>query len=325
VDDPWCRLWTAHHYTVVRNWSQSRAILEAGGTVGLSNGMLRHYYHLYGLVLMHLSEHDAAAVALRRGEEAGPGPCVLHDLRILAEPLPDPLPESHFGPEQPLMQQIYGAIHTADRCLEAGDPRGALLALDRNAVYTTGEIQSTIRLASAWLQVEPVNEAEGLRRRMCLLRLLFSLQSVESHRYQIPLRCKIWSGEEIMALSERIPKAILGGLSERLVKSMEPARKDMKTLKDKSARSLAEMVTKVLDCVQPQQIAEMVTSGAMTPENGNMMLTAKLALEQARMEGRPNPLLPQDSDDIEEQPTLVTADAAELVLAGPHEQHALPG
>ncbi|MCP4655416.1 MAG: hypothetical protein GY856_08355, partial [bacterium] len=171
--DPGAALVMAEIASGSEQWEEVRNRLQAVDPAELDDGRCCHYYHLLGLAFLYLERSAEAMAAFEKGLEYDEGTCFLHPLVELVRPMSDPPEPEEWGPDQPLVRQIAGAIRTADRALSADDPEAALAALDRPPLWRALEVQSAARLAEAWLRVpvaagSPGVAAERFRKRLGL-------------------------------------------------------------------------------------------------------------------------------------------------------------
>ena len=113
--------------------------------------------------------------------------------------MPDPLPDEWWGPGASFVRQLRGAIASADRLMAAGRPREALDVMRRRVVTAHRELQSTARLAAAWLAVDPGCPNDRFSAAIALARFV----GLAAHR---PLDLPVegaWSRDQLTALAER--------------------------------------------------------------------------------------------------------------------------
>jgi hypothetical protein len=101
--------------------------------------------------------------------------------------------------DPPLLTQLVWAMHAADACLDAGDPEGALAALDRRRFEVHDEVQVLARRAEAWLGLpapapgaEPGERTAAPGRRriakiMGLARFVDAHRAADGEREELPM------------------------------------------------------------------------------------------------------------------------------------------
>src|SRR5262249_29965526 len=111
-------------------------------------------------------------------------------LSAVLQPRPDPQAPAREAAEAtadpPLLTQLVWAVHAADACLDAGDPEGALAALDRRRFGAHVEVQVLARRAEAWLGPA----APGRRRIskiMGLARFVEAHGGADDEREELPV------------------------------------------------------------------------------------------------------------------------------------------
>ncbi|MCP4656474.1 MAG: hypothetical protein GY856_13765 [bacterium] len=149
-------------------WEEVRRGLGAVDSGDLDDDRASHCHYLLGIALLHDRRWEEALEVLERETSRERGIYAFGPLIEVAKWMRDPSAASEWGPDQPLVRQLLGAIRTADRALEAGDAAAALATLDCSAVWQGSEMQSAARLAAASLETTPRNPAERFRKRLAL-------------------------------------------------------------------------------------------------------------------------------------------------------------
>jgi hypothetical protein len=158
-------------------WEKVREVLEPVPLDRVAPHWIAHHCHLLGIAWLRTGG-DAARVRelWQRGQahesEERVLTCRLGECLELLEPMPDPLPEAWWSSEATVLRQLRGAIATADRLLEAGDPRAALEVMRRRVVTGSHELQSAARLAAAWLANDPRETPEHFDKAIALARFV---------------------------------------------------------------------------------------------------------------------------------------------------------
>ena len=132
----------------------------------------QHSSHLRALAALHLGDVEGAR---RHAAEAAEhaGSCRLEGLAAVLRPQPDPRTAAREPTEDPpLLTQLAWAIHAADARLHAGDPEGALAALDPQRFDIGDEVQVLARRAEAWLALPPPPGRRRFAKIVSLARLL---------------------------------------------------------------------------------------------------------------------------------------------------------
>lgn len=144
----------------------------------------QHFSHLLALTALHAGEVDEAKRHLTEVSNHR-GSCRLDGLTALLRPAPDPL-RAPPTEEPLLLSQLVWAIHAADARLAAGDPEGALAALDPQRFDTSDELQVLARRAEAWLALSPPGGRRRFAKIMSLARLLEAHHDEESPELPVP-------------------------------------------------------------------------------------------------------------------------------------------
>lgn len=165
----------------------------------------RHVCHEFALALIHAGESDAAVKVLQTGMLAGKGRCNLQELLELVEPLPDDLEDSGAS----IIRRIRQTARKFDAYCVRGDVVGAREAIDVFHIWDAGEVQSLARLAEAYLQFEPRDDAERFRKALALARF------VGEHRVPDDLR------NELIVDNAKWPKSKLDEIETQASKWLE--------------------------------------------------------------------------------------------------------
>ena len=172
------RLYAAEQDARRGDWQKARTALETTAPDSVAPEWRAHHYHLLGLAWLHTGiEPERVRDLWQTGQSHEPGDdvrlfsCRLDVCLDLVEPPPDPLPADWWDAGAPLIRQLRGAIATADRHQAAGDARTALDTLRRRVVTHSGELQSTARLAAAWLAID-AEAPDGFDKAIALARFV---------------------------------------------------------------------------------------------------------------------------------------------------------
>jgi hypothetical protein len=170
----------------------------------------RHFSHLLGLAALHLGDAEEAA---RRIEEAGKhlGACDLRGLSALLQARPDPQAaarnETRVSEDPAPLTQLVWAIHAADARLDAGDPEGALAALDPDRFDTGDEVQVLARQAEAWLRLSPPPGRPRFAKIMALARLVSAHADAsiapDEEREELPVPGAMWARDRLDDVSRQ--------------------------------------------------------------------------------------------------------------------------
>ena len=158
------------------DWHKVRELLEAVPLEGMPRRLLAHHCHLLGLAFLRTGEEPSRAHAAweaGRPHDRDDGfACRLDGCLDLVEPHPGSLPDAWSSPKESPVRQLRAAIVAADRAMEAADVPRAVEVLRRRIVTCTGELQSSARLASAWLATEPADDHERFDKALALARFV---------------------------------------------------------------------------------------------------------------------------------------------------------
>lgn len=136
-------------------WQRVCELLDGCDADEVDGATARHLHHLLGLALLMTGDDERARSTFQAGMHYEDGSCDLQPLIELLTPLPEPLLPADWNESHTPLRQILGAVRVADVCLANNDISGALAAMDRRAVWQTRELQSTARLAEAFLASPP--------------------------------------------------------------------------------------------------------------------------------------------------------------------------
>jgi len=147
-----------------------------------------HVCHEFALALIHAGEIERAISVLTEGLRAGQSDCNLQDLLDLIQPLADDLADSN----RPILLRIRYAIQKYDACAEQGDVRGAHEAIDVLDIWEVGEVQALARLATAYLQCDPQDDAQKFRKALALAKFIGEHQTLGSLRNEFIVDAARW-------------------------------------------------------------------------------------------------------------------------------------
>jgi hypothetical protein len=152
-DQPEVRVNQASPLTNLERWSEVRDLLAATDPASLDDGIAQHLDHMLGRALLFLGEPEEAQRVLERGESYRDGNCDLAVLIALATPLEAATATAGraWTPDQLTARTLLAAVERADTCLAERDAAGAIVALDRQVVTETGEVQTLARRAESHL------------------------------------------------------------------------------------------------------------------------------------------------------------------------------
>jgi hypothetical protein len=202
-EDARVRLLRADDRALLGRWEEVREILAPCTSASFpDDDHAAHFSHLLALSALHFGDVEEArrrtAEAARHG-----GSCDLQALAAVLRPRPEaqaPVREATAATEDPpLLTQLVWAIHAADACLDAGDPEGALAALDPRRFDVHDEVQALARRAEAWLGLpakapgaEPGERTAAPGRRriakiMGLARFVDAHGGADGEREELPI------------------------------------------------------------------------------------------------------------------------------------------
>jgi hypothetical protein len=196
-------------------WGETQRVLGPIHLPDLQPAQAQHALHVLGMALFHLgAPGDAAQLWTAAGGLAGTCPLACHV--ALAAPMASPPAPWEWGPAQPLVRQLVGAIRTADHALATGDVALARAALDRPATWWAAEVQGLARLAS--LELDDASASRTWLRRAALSAFLEAHRRPADRR-DLPVPGAAW------------PRARLDGLAHRAMDWLaaspgEPAQDD---------------------------------------------------------------------------------------------------
>jgi len=161
-----------------RDWNEVRTLLEEVPLDSVAPSLIAHHCHLLGIAWLRTGAEAARVQALwkaglpREQEADRYFTCRLDACLELVEPMPDPLPAEWWNADVSPIRQLRGAIATADRLLAAGSAQAALEVMRRRVVTRTRELQSTARLAAAWLAIDPHHPGDCFDKAIALARFV---------------------------------------------------------------------------------------------------------------------------------------------------------
>jgi hypothetical protein len=183
-DHPGIAVAVADHPIAAKRWPEIAAALEGVEPIGPER---QHHLHILGIAQLECGMVDAARTTLRRAA-AIPGPC-------------DVAP--HLGLVDPdtggVVAQLLAAIRGADERLAAGDPAGALAALDRPGVWAAGELHHLVRCAEALLQLDENDEFD---KAHCLAMFCDAF-ATPLRRRELPVPGDTWDADRLAGLAVR--------------------------------------------------------------------------------------------------------------------------
>ena len=208
------------------NWHRVRKLLDGCDAGEVDGATACHLHHLLGLALLMTGEPEEARStfedglryqegadrdgqryqdgANRDGLRYQDGACDLQPLIELLTPLPDPLQPADWDESCSTLRQLLGAVHVADTCLGNDDARGAIAAMDRPAVWRTRELQSTARLAEAFLAGPPPEDHGVLKMTVALAVFLDRHRLAEGRfRRELPIPGATWDRQTRDGLARR--------------------------------------------------------------------------------------------------------------------------
>ena len=187
------------------DWATVRATLEPTLLDQVAPVWVAHHCHLLGLAWLRTGEppdrvHTLWETGRSQEDTSRILGCHLDICIDLVAPLPVPLPADWWGSDVPLVRQLRGAIATADDQMAAGDPRAALQALRRRAVTQASELQSTARLAAAWLAIDAAPRYAVFDKAIALAR--FVALATRTHVADLPIEAA-WSRDRLTAVADQ--------------------------------------------------------------------------------------------------------------------------
>ncbi|MFH0900466.1 MAG: hypothetical protein V2A73_07540 [Pseudomonadota bacterium] len=190
----------AERLAAANRWEQARETILATAVDQLDDHGRQHADHILGLALLWLGDDDGARTAWQQGLAIDADCCPLRECLELLLPLPDPLQDSDWGPDRPLLRQVRGAIRAVDACLAQGDLDGAKRILERPHLRRADEPQLQVRLAWSYLESEPSCAAQMFRKEATLA---FLCDRLAAGRPGLPIRGESWSKERIASAKLR--------------------------------------------------------------------------------------------------------------------------
>jgi hypothetical protein len=159
-DHPRVRLLSANRHASARRWVEAGAALAGVDSSALVEVQAQHVHHLRALAALHERRLDRVAAEVEQARKLR-GHC---SLRALAELAGKGALEDDGDDGIAVLQRLHEVIRTADHRLAAGDPEGAIAALERPEVWAAHELQSLARLAEAHLRAPPAAGRARVRR-----------------------------------------------------------------------------------------------------------------------------------------------------------------
>ncbi len=151
-EHPAAALFLAREEAMDGRWRSAWRWLEVAAAGELDREQTEHLHHLRGLALVHDRRPDEAYLAFAEAARQLPGGRWFDRLMAVTQPMSDPPEPAEWGPDQPPLRRLLGAIRTADAARRAGDVAAGLAALDQRLVWAFSELQSFGRFAALALQ-----------------------------------------------------------------------------------------------------------------------------------------------------------------------------
>jgi hypothetical protein len=183
-----------------RDWAGALSALKACRPSRLDKAVARHHRHLTAIACLATGAVAEAHRTIRAARNS-PGLCRLESLLPLTRPPEAFADPKRWGPGRPLAWQVVGAVRTADGALARGDLSSALAALDRPAVWASGEIQSLARLAEVCLSEGTDAPAARFRRAEACARYCGAIG--DAHPREMPLPGAMWPSDRLNGLALR--------------------------------------------------------------------------------------------------------------------------
>ncbi len=203
-EHPGAALFLAREEARAGRWRAAGHWLEVAAAGEHEPEFTEHLHHLRGLVLLHELRPEEAHAAFAEAARWVSGGGWFDRLLQLTRPMSDPPEAAEWGPDQPVLCRLLGAIRTADAARSAGDLDAALAALDRPFVWAASEFQSLGRLAVSVLEAPAATPAERFRKRLVLAhfcRLFEGRRPVSSRVIELPGLS--WDREKLGGVAER--------------------------------------------------------------------------------------------------------------------------
>jgi hypothetical protein len=203
---PHVRLLRADERARLGFWEEVREVLApcTGASFDGDSDSLKHVFHLLALAALHLGDREEA---LRCMTEAFShyGACPLHAIAdVLDVDLVVEGAEPSEAPPPSLLRQLVRALKASDARLAAGDPAGALAALDPRRFRDPDEVQLFARRAEAWLRLSPAGGPRRIAKIMALAELIdANLGSADEPRSDLPIPGVSWARGRLDDLAAR--------------------------------------------------------------------------------------------------------------------------
>jgi hypothetical protein len=201
------RLLRADERALLGRWDEVREILAPCTSASFPDDEehAAHLSHLLALAALHLGDVEEARRRTAEAAEHG-GSCQLQGLAAVLRPRPDPLAPVREATEETeaplLLTQLVWAIQAADARLDAGDPEGALAALDPRRFKTHDEVQVLARRAEAWLGL-PAPGRRRIAKIMGLARFVDAHEGgLDGEREELPVP-GAWDRSRLDGLARR--------------------------------------------------------------------------------------------------------------------------
>jgi hypothetical protein len=185
-----------------REWTEVSRALEGGQPTDLEDHRARHYHHLLGIARLCQGDPEAACEAWRAGL-VHDGECDLDSLQELADAMRSREVSADPGAGGSLAARLAAVIRFADLALSRGDDVEVIAALDRPWVRRAEDIQSTLRLAEAYLRHEGSDAAYRFDKRLCLATLCSMHEHADVRRSGFDLTELAWPPDRVDETVER--------------------------------------------------------------------------------------------------------------------------
>ncbi len=209
-DVPRVRVLRADELARLRRWEEVRAVLApcTGASFHDDEDHAQHFFHLLALASLHLDDEDSSAEYVTEAVSHG-GSCRLQAISaVLLAKLEPGNPAREVGATA-LLPQLVWAVQEADARLDAGDPEGALAALDPRRFETRDELQVLARRAEAWLRLSPPAGPRRFAKIMALAELVEAhVGSAWRPRKDLPI-----PGDEVAPTAPRRGGEARGGVA----------------------------------------------------------------------------------------------------------------
>lgn len=166
----------------------------------------QHVCHEFALALIQAGEFECAVPVLRTGMLTGEGRCNLQELLELVEPLPNDVED----PGASVIRRIRLTARKFDAYFGRGDVVGAREAIDVVHIWDAGEVQSLARLAEAYLQFEPRDDAERFRKALALARFVGEHRVPDDLRHELIVDKAKWPKSKVDEIDARASKWLEG-------------------------------------------------------------------------------------------------------------------